>query len=339
VWDRCRSSSAQPEALARARPLRGDRFAVLTNGKALGALATGTFAVGEGNLAALADETKRALQAFVPSEMPTNPVDLPRDAPAELYAGTLQILAADPQVDGLLLVHAPSVIVPSEEIAHACVPVVRATERTVLSYWLGGQTVEGAHRVLSEAGLPTYQTPEQAARALLHLVAYRNNQEVLRQTPPSLPEGFAPDVDAARGFVANALSEERDRLTELEARSLLHAYQIPIVQTDFAESAGDAVLIADQFGYPVALKVVSPDITHRSEVAGVMVNLEDAEEVRLAARDIAKRLETFRPGARLTGYSVQKMIRGRGTDSPRTGAIEVALGVTVDAVFGPAIRG
>jgi acetyltransferase len=168
-------------------------------------------------------------------------------------------------------------------------------------------------------------------------VEYRHNQEALRQTPSSLPEDFKPDVETARRIVADALSEGRETLTEFEAKSLLLAYQIPVVESYFAASASEAVRIADRLGYAVALKVVSPDIVRRSEVAGVMVNLEDAEEVRLAARDIANRLETYRPGARLAGYSVQRMIRRPGTGSPKASALELALGVTADAVFGPVI--
>jgi len=326
------------EALARTRPPRGGRIAVLTNGKGLGALAMATLAPGEASLAALADDTRREREAASLSDTaPANPVELPSDATPEQYAGTLQALLTDPRVDAVLLVHAPSAIARSEEIALACVSVAAATGRPLLSCWLGGESVAGAHRVLSEAGLPTYPTPEQAARALSHLVEYRRNQEALSQTPPSLPEDFAPDVEAARRMVADALSEGRETLTELEAKSLLLAYQIPVVETHFAESAADAVRIADQLGYAVALKVVSPDIAHRSEVAGVMVNLEDAEEVRLAARDIAKRLEIYRPGARLAGYSVQRMIRRRGTGSPNADALELVLGVAADAVFGPVI--
>ena len=207
----------------------------------------------------------------------------------------------------------------------------------MLSCWLGGQAVERAHRILSEAGLPTYPTPDQAARALAHLIEYRRNQEALRETPPSLPEDFVPDVEAARRIVADALAEGRDVLSELEAKSLLLAYRIRVVESHFAQSVDDAVRIADRLGYAVALKVVSPDVAHRSDVAGVMVNLEDAEEVRLAARDLATRLAIYRPGARLAGYSVQRMIRRPGTGSPGAGALELACGVATDAVFGPVI--
>lgn len=174
-------------------------------------------------------------------------------------------------------------------------------------------------------------------RSLISSSTDATRKEALRQTPPSLPEDFRPDVAAARRIVQKGLAEERDALTEFDAKSLLLAYQIPVAETFFAASADDAVRIADQLGYAVALKVVSPDIAHRSEVAGVMVNLEDAEEVRLAARDIAKRLESYRPGARLEGYTVQKMIRHRGTGTPRAGALELTLGVAPDAALGPVI--
>ena len=318
------------EALARARPPRGGRIAILTNGRALGALAASALALG--------DDARRALQGSMPSgALPPSTVDLPGDAPAAQYASTLQALLAEPGTGAVLLLHAPTAMVPSEEIAHACAQVATMAERPTLSCWLGGQAVERAHRILSEAGLPTYPTPDQAARALAHLVEYRRNQEALRETPPSLPEDFVPDVEAARRIVADALAEGRDVLSELEAKSLLLAYRIPVVETHFAQSADDAVRIADRLGYAVALKVVSPDVAHRSDVAGVMVNLEDAEEVRLAARDLATRLAIYRPGARLAGYSVQRMIRRRGTGSPAAGALELACGVATDAVFGPVI--
>jgi acetyltransferase len=316
------------EALARARPPRVGRIAVLTNGRALGALAASALALG--------DDARRALQGSMPSgALPPNTVDLPEDAPAAQYASTLQALLAEPGTGAVLLLHAPTAMVPSEEIAQACAQVATVAERPVLSCWLGGQAVERAHRILSAAGLPTYATPEQAARALAHLIEYRRNQEELRETPPSLPEDFVPDVEAARRIVADALAEGRDALNELEAKSLLLAYRIPVVETHFAQSVDEAVRVADRLGYAVALKVVSPDVAHRADVAGVMVNLEDAEEVRLAARDLATRLAIYRPGARLAGYSVQRMIRRPGTGSPAVGALELACGVVTDAVFGP----
>ena len=330
---------AAAEALARARPPRGDRIAVLTNGKSLGSLTANALALGDTTLAPLTERTARELQSFLPpGEAPTNPVDLADNAPAQQYAGALQTLLLDSEVDAVLLVHAPSAIVAGEEVAQACLPVAMATERTVLSCWVGGQSLEEARRLFVEAGLPTYPAPESAARALAHLVEFRRNQSALRETPPSIADDFEPDVDAARRIVTGALSEGRARLTELEAKSLLLAYGIPVVETNFAASTTEAVRIADELGYPVALKVVSPDVVHRSEVAGVMVNLEDGEEVRLAARDIAKRLEIYRPGARLAGYSVQRMIRRRGAVSPRTSSVELALGITVDAAFGPVIH-
>ena len=149
--------------------------------------------------------------------------------------------------------------------------------------------------------------------AFLQLADYRRNQELLVQIPPSVTEQFTPDVQKVREIIASALADQRSMLSEPEAKSILAAYGIPVVDTYVAASADEAVKIASEIGYPVALKVISQDITHKSEVGGVMLNLEDAQEVRLAARDIAARLETLRPGARLAGYAVQKMIRPPGT--------------------------
>ena len=326
------------ETLARARPLTGDRLAIMTNGGGPGVLATDTLILSGGRLAQLSQGTIEKLDFALNGKWSQqNPVDIMGDANAEAHASALATLLADTGSDAVLMIHAPTAIVPAQRIAEACVAEAKIAQRNVFSCWLGQESTEAARRAFADAQLPTYRTPEDAVRAFVQLAEYRRNQELLVQIPPSLAEQFTPDVEKVRTILADALADRRSMLSEPEAKSMLAAYGIPVVDTYLVASPDEAVEVAREIGYPVALKVVSPDITHKSEVGGVMLNLEDAQEVRLAARAISARLENLRPGARLKGYAVQRMIRAPGTPSTRPSAHELIVGATTDETFGPVI--
>jgi acetyltransferase len=200
----------------------------------------------------------------------------------------------------------------------------------VLASWVGSGGAEGGRALLRAANVPTYDTPDDAIAAFLHLVEFRRNQELLMETPPSPPPGFAADVALARGIVADALAAGRELLSEPEAKAVLQAFGIPCVETRIAESAEQAARLARSLGLPAALKIVSPDVTHKSDVGGVVLDLETPEAVRHAALAMAERLRAQKPDARLTGWSVQPMAR-------RPGAHELLLGAATDPVFGPVI--
>jgi acetyltransferase len=202
--------------------------------------------------------------------------------------------------------------------------------RNVFACWLGGEGVREADAIFTAAGIPTYATPESAVRGFLTLVKYRRNQERLMQTPPSIAEGFVPDKAAARQVIDAALRGERGLLSEYEAKQVLTAYGIPVVETRIAAGADEAAGVAAQLGFPVALKILSPDISHKSDVGGVALNLESAPDVRAAAEAMRRRCAERLPQARLTGFTVQQMVR-------RGGAHELILGAAVDRVFGPVI--
>ncbi len=242
----------------------------------------------------------------------------------------MQDLLADPQSDAVLLIHAPTAIVPSDAIAAACIPVAQVAHRNVLSCWLGTAAVEKARRAFVEAGLPSYDTPEDAVFAFLKMEEFRRNQESLMQIPPSAPADFSADVDKARTIVGRVLAEERDILTEVEAKEILRTYGIPVVATRIATSPDIAVRLAGEIGFPVALKVLSPDVSHKSDVGGVALNLESGQAVLEAAQAMQARLHRLRPEARLTGFTVQPMAQ-------RPGAHELIVGVATDATFGPVI--
>lgn len=317
--------------LARARPLHGDRLTIVTNGGGPGVMATDALIMQGGRLAALSPEIMSQLNHFLPPNWSHgNPVDIIGDAPVERYVQTLQTLLNQPDSDALLFIHAPSAIVPSEEIARALVPVITGAERNVLACWLGRDGVATARRIFNEANIPTYDTPEDAVGAFMQLVNYRRNQELLMETPPSTPGEFIPNVQAARRVITEALAEGREMLTEPEAKAVLQAYDMPTVETKVAKTPAECRRLALEMKPPLVVKIVSPDLTHKSDVGGVALNLETPDEVGAVAESMLKRLQAHHPQARLTGFSVQEMAR-------RPGAHELIIGATTDPIFGPVI--
>jgi acetyltransferase len=319
------------ETLARTRPLFGDRLAILTNGGGPGVMATDALILGQGRLAEPSQETLRKLDAVLPATWSRgNPVDIIGDAPTERYMQSLQILFEDPQSDALLFIHAPTAIVESSEIAAAVAPAIAKASRNVLACWMGGDAVKEARAIFARAGIPTYDTPEEAVRAFLQVVQYRRNQDLLMEVPPSRSSEFAHDREKAQAVVASAVAEGREMLSEPEAKAVLAAYSVPVVDTRIARTIEEAVKVAAEIGFPVALKILSPDITHKSDVGGVALDLEHPQAVDDAAKAMQKRLQEYRPNARLQGFSVQSMAR-------RPTAQELIVGTTTDAVFGPVI--
>ena len=319
------------ETLARARPLSGDRLAIMTNGGGAGVLAADALSLGGGTLAALSPEGMARLNEILPSTWShANPVDMIGDAPVARYTETLRVLLDDPSADSVLFMHAPSAIIPSAEIAGACAPLMQHAKRQVLGCWLGGEGVDEARRIFAAADIPTYDTPEQAVGAFLQIVNYNRNQKSLVEAPSSVPAEFTPDVAAARRLVTNALAGGRELLTEPEAKALLAAYGINVVETQVVTNVEDAASAAAAIGFPVVLKILSRDISHKSDVGGVALGLETPEAVRAAGKDMLKRVHALRPDAAVAGFTVQAMVR-------RPRAHELIVGAASDPVFGPVI--
>lgn len=322
---------AAVETLSHRQKVSGDRLAIMTNGGGAGVMAADFAALGGGKLAELSQATLDRLNRILPPTWShANPVDIIGDAPAERYVETLKALVEDPHTDSVLFMHAPSAIVPSEAIASACAPVAKTAVRTILSCWLGDKTVASARGIFHDAGVADYGTPEEAVEAFLQLVTYRRNQESLMEAPPSVATEFTPDSESVRRLVAEVIASGRDLLTEPEAKSVLAAYGIPVVQTRIAGSLAEVVTAAESLGFPVALKILSPDISHKSDVGGVVLNLETSEQLRSAADAMLHRVSSLRPGARVTGFTVQKMVR-------RPEAHELIVGAATDPLFGPVI--
>lgn len=319
------------ETLALARPIRGERLAIMTNGGGPAVMATDALILGGGNLTPLADKTIERLNEILPANWSgDNPVDIIGDAPAQRYLQTLQALIADPQADTVLLIHAPTAIVPSEEIAAACLPIAQRAQQNVLSCWLGATAVEKARRTFADARLPTYDTPEDAVYAFLKMAEFHRNQNSLMQTPPSAPTEFQVDAGTAQLIVSKALEDGQEILTEIQSKDILQAYGIPVVPTRIATSPDNARQLSEETGFPVALKILSPDVTHKSDVGGVALNLESGRAVQEAAQAMLLRVNQLRPEARVSGFTVQPMVH-------RPGAHELIVGAATDATFGPVI--
>jgi len=319
------------ETLARAPRLTGDRLLIVSNGGGAGVLAADAAVLGGARVADLSPATLARLDALLPPTWSrANPVDIIGDAPVERYVETLKVLTDCDDADAVLFIHAPSAIVASDAIAAACVPVAQTARRPVLSCWLGAQAVEGAWRRFTDAGIASYHTPEEAVRAFVQSVTYRRSQEQLIEAPPSSDEAFKPDRDAARAVVRTALDAGREILTDPEASQLLAAYGIAAVETRIVDSIDAALAAADAIGYPVALKILSRDVSHKSDAGGVALDLDSSEELRAAAGTMMKRVKRLQREARIDGFTVQAMVR-------RPGAHELIVGVAIDAMFGPVI--
>ncbi len=319
------------QTLAHVKAWRGERLAILTNGGGAGVLAVDALMAGRGRLAELGPATVRALDECLPAGWPrANPVDIIGDAPVARYVDALRVLLAAPEVDGVLFMHAPTAIVPAAEIAAACLPLVREAARPVLACWLGGTVVAGAREAFSAAGIATYNTPERAVAAWLHRASYARNQQALLQLPAAVLEDFRPDGAAAQAVLQEALQEGREWLDSAQAGRLLQAYGIPSVASAKVRDAEEAVLAAMRIGFPVALKVVSPQIVHKSDVGGVALGLGSGDEVRAAVVRMRQRVAHAQPQAQVLGFVVQAMAQRRR-------AQELIVGIASDSVFGPVV--
>lgn len=319
------------ETLGTGRVARGDRLTILTNGGGVGVLATDSLLDHGGRLADLTPETLAALDAVLPRDWShANPVDITRNAPADRYGEALKVLLTDKSADAILVLHSPSGMVTPLDAARAVVGRVKGTNATVLTCWLGQTAPREARRLLTEHRIPTYATPERATRAFMHMVTYRRNQETLTQTPPSVPEDFTPDAKTARQVIEAVLADGREWLTEPEVYEVLTAYAVPLVSTQVARDAEAASAAAAAVGGPVALKILSPDILHKSEVDGVVLDVRTPASAHRVAEALRERVARRVPSARLDGFIVEPMIF-------RPGAVELSIRVSEDSRFGPVI--
>ncbi len=317
------------ETLATPVKLAGDRLIIVTNGGGLGVLATDTLLDHGGVMAPLSDEMLSRLDAVLP---PTwshgNPVDIIGDASPKRYADAVTALLDSPASDSILVLNCPVAVASSTEAARAVAAAVDGQRKPVFASWLGSDSSEEAHAIFAAAGVPAYDTPDKAIRGFSYLVGYRRAQENLMEAPPSLPEGFTPDEAAARAIIEAGLKTGAGWLDEPAVHGLLDAYGIANVRSRIVKSDAEAASYAQKLGGKVALKIFSPDITHKSDVGGVVLNLESPDAVLEAAEAMRARVARIAPKARIDGFIVQEMVR-------RPASRELILGMAVDKQFGP----
>lgn len=323
------------ETLACLREADGERICVLTNGGGAGVLAADACTEHGVPLAELDGDTIARLDALLPANWSkADPVDVLGDAPVERYVRALETLLAREETGCVLFVHAPTAIVDSKDIAAALLPLARTRngERPrVFSCWLGEDAVREARATFRAAGIGDYDTPEEAVRAFAMLRAWRSNQRFLELAERATDAPKAFDRVTVDALVATAIAEGREWLLEDESKRLLAAAGIPVVATRHAEPRPEAAAAAArELGFPVALKALSPDLLHKSDLGGVALDLGDEVAVHEAASAMLARLRRARPDARVVGFSVQSMIRQKG-------AVELIVGAHVDASFGPVL--
>ena len=315
--------------------LKVEQLTILTNGGGPGVMAVDSLLQSSGKLAQLSEETRCALNKVIPqSDMTSNPVDIFGDSAPARYQQALEILLHAKEVKNLLIIHTPSALAPSEDyaliIAQTLNKLPKMARPYVITNFMGEDAAYAARRLCSNYGIPTYRTPEGAVRAFMHLVSYRRNQKHLTQTPESNTDDAKINKQAAKAIINEFLAEQQSYLSTHQASQILAHYGVECIQTEVAYTPTEAKEQAIELGFPVALKLISPSIPSKSEVGGVVLNLNDAQEVEQTAFAMLLRIKNTYPDAIIEGFSLQKM-------APRAGANELRIAIKTEANFGPVI--
>ncbi|MDP2825235.1 MAG: GNAT family N-acetyltransferase [Sulfuritalea sp.] len=316
------------EAMARVRPMRGERLCIVGNGHGLGHIAADALIESGGRLATLSAETTKQLQQLLHSGTPAgNPLALPGDITPAKWAAALAAVLADRDTAAVLTVYSPSPFAPGAEVAEAICEVAAHSERNVFTCWVGGNAMQEAQQIAADHGVLSHDSPEKAIAIFLGIVNYERNRELLAQMPPSVAEDFTPDTDAARSVLADAIAAGADTLSASQARRLIQAYGIAAAEVPLAGSVDEAILAADRIGYPVDLSLALSGVTDRQPWAE---GLRSPADIRLAVRGLRNSARTERPASRIGGYRLRP-------NAARSGLPALRLGVADDAVFGPVI--
>ena len=318
------------ETLGKQPRPRGPRLTILTNAGGPAVLATDALIAGGGELAEISPETMEELNGLLPGPWSHgNPIDILGDADPERYAKALEISAKDPGSDGILVVLTPQDMTDPMETAQDLAPLAQSTRKPVLASWMGGAGVAPANSVLNGAGVPTFDYPDSAARSFASMWRYTYNLRSIYETLELATDGEDIDRERAEKIVTEVRAAGRTILTEFESKSLLAAYGIPAVETRIARGAQEAVELAEDLGYPVVLKLDSNTITHKTDVGGVRLNLENAQEVRRAYEEMESSISENYSPEDFAGATVQPMVSLEG--------YELIMGSSLDAQFGPVL--
>ncbi len=319
------------EMIGRNKFPQGPRLGIITNAGGPGVMATDALIAANGILAKLSAETMSQLNENLPAYWSHgNPVDVLGDARAKRIAKATQIVLADKGVDAVLVILTPQAMTNPNGTAKEISALVSSTHKPILAAWLGGQSMHEADDILVENGIPSYKTPEQAIRAFMTMVAYNRNLATLYETPKDVPVEFTLDRPRLRESFNQVIAGEENILSESVSKDILETFGISTTKPFFAVNADEAVEISGRIGYPVVLKIHSADITHKSDVGGVQLNLGNEKLVRAAFERIMESARSKRPDARIEGVTVQKMAVAKDS-------VEMILGIKKDKVFGTVI--
>ena len=312
---------------------KGKRLAIITNAGGPGVMATDSLIINGGELSKLSPKSLSKLDEVLPSFWSkANPIDLLGDAKSDRYKAAVEACLEDDGVDGLLIIYTDQAVTESELIAETVVKTLKEKNiqgKTVLTSFIGYEAVEEANRTFNANNIPTYETPEDAIKTYMYMYQYNRNLELLYETPEELSIDSAPPKRPIMNILRQAASENRETLTEDEAKRLLDYYNFPVVKTEVAKSAEEAVNLARRIGYPVVLKILSPQITHKTDVGGVMLDLTSDAQVRESFGLMTEKAKKAYPQAEILGVTVQSMIKQEG--------YEVIIGGKSDPLFGPVI--
>ncbi|CAA6818860.1 MAG: GNAT family N-acetyltransferase [uncultured Thiotrichaceae bacterium] len=320
------------ETLSVATPTKGDRLAVLTNGGGLGVLTADELVSHNGKLGTLSPETIDNLNKVLPPTWShSNPIDIIGDATGERYADALKILNQDKNIDAILVLNCPTAIASSTDAARAVVEnMPKPRDKLLFASWVGERAAEKARDIFIEHNVPVYDTPEQAVRAFMYLVKYRRRQTILMQTPQSIPKNLTLQTAEAKQIIRTALDNKKQWLNEAESKVLLQTYSINVGTTKVIQTPEEAGLAAEEFACPVAIKILSPDILHKSDAGGVILDLTTPIAAQKATKSMLARIHSRYPDARIEGVSIEPMVKVKD-------AYKLIIGMTEDPVFGPVL--
>ncbi|MDP8200951.1 MAG: bifunctional acetate--CoA ligase family protein/GNAT family N-acetyltransferase [Candidatus Tenebribacter burtonii] len=306
-----------------------NRLAIVTNAGGPGVIATDTLIANGGKLATLSNEIIEELnQHLSPHWSKGNPLDVLGDAGPEQYAKALELCAKDKNVDGILVILTPQSMTDPTAVARKLAEIEKKCNKTVLACWMGASDIYEGQKVLEANNIPVYQTPEDAVKAFMIMYDYSRNLQILHETPTQIPTQFQPNKKANKELIDMVLNDNRTVMTEFEAKQFLANYHIPVSKNGLAKTEAEAITMSEKFGYPLVMKIASPDILHKTDVGGVILNISNKEEAKVAYNKIMKSSIEKVPDADIRGIFVEQMMKKK---------YELIIGCKKDPIFGPTI--
>jgi acetyltransferase len=307
----------------------GKRMAMITNAGGPGVIATDLLISKGGELAEISEETVKELNNHLsPYWSHGNPIDVLGDAGPKEYRKAVEVCVNDPNVDGILVILTPQAMTDSAAIAREIVSIPNLDRKTVLASWMGADDVAEGRQILEQNSIPVYSIPENAVRCFMYMHDYKRNLKTIHQTPAIIPSAFEPKTDKNRQLLRDVLADGRTVMTEFEAKKFLDNYQIGVIKNGIAATEEEAVKLASELGYPVVMKIASPDILHKTDVGGVVLNIKREEDAIRYFNQIMESAKTAMPEADIRGVLVEQMMKKR---------YELIIGCKRDPIFGPTI--